>query len=89
VSSNNDWLSPSWHTSWNVFDDDGLTEDDTTNDVANSAVGGLPHLLKIELFDSGLVRSNGCTLYANLASFYSFCGVDRDLVICGITVLNT
>lgn len=89
VSSNNDWLSPTRNTSWDVFDNDWLAEDDTTNNVANSAVRGLPHLLEVKLLNSSFVGGNRCTLNADLASFDGFCGVNGNLVICGITVFDT
>jgi hypothetical protein len=38
VSANNDWLGPAWNNSWNVLDDDWLSEDGTVEDVSNGTV---------------------------------------------------
>ena len=88
MSSDDDWFGPTWNTSWDVFDDNWLTEDDTTDDVSNCAVGGLPHLLKIELFNTCLIRCDGSALNANFASFYSLGAVNCDLVVGGVTVFD-
>jgi len=49
VSSNNDGLSPAWHKSWNVGDDNGLSEDGSVKNVSNRSIWRLPHLFEIEL----------------------------------------
>jgi len=38
VSSNNDRLCPTWNKSWDVFDDDGLSEYGTIKDISNSSI---------------------------------------------------
>jgi len=45
MSSDNDWGSPSWNTSWDVFDDDWFPEYSSSHDVSDSTVGRFPHLL--------------------------------------------
>lgn len=50
MTTNNNGLSPARHQTRNVLDDDGLTEDGSSQDVTDGSVGGLPHLLKLELF---------------------------------------
>ena len=89
MSTDNDWFGPTWNTTWNVLDDDGLTENDTSDNVTDGSVGGLPHLLQIEFLDSSFVRSDGGTFNTNFASFDGLCGVDGYLVISGITVFDT
>lgn len=38
VSTNNDWLGPAWNNSWNVLDDNWLSEDSSVQDVSNGTV---------------------------------------------------
>lgn len=38
-----------WHNPWDVGDNDGLPEDGSVKDVPDGTVGGLPHLLQLEL----------------------------------------
>ena len=38
VSSNNDRFSPAWHESWDIRDDDWLSENGTIEDISNSSV---------------------------------------------------
>lgn len=38
-----------WHDAGDVGDNNGLPEDSSVEDVADSSVGGLPHLLQLEL----------------------------------------
>ena len=38
VSSNNDWLGPPWHQSWNVRDNDWLSENSSIQDVSNGSI---------------------------------------------------
>lgn len=88
MSTDDDWFGPTWNTTWNVLDDDGLTENDTSNNVTESSVGGLPHLLQIEFLDSSFVRSDSSTFDTNFAGFDGRCSVDGYLVISSITVFD-
>jgi hypothetical protein len=88
VSSDNNWLGPAWNAFGNVFDDNWLTEDSTAENVSNSAVGWLPHLLEVEFLNTSFIGCNCGTLYADLACFDCCCAINSDLVVCGITVLN-
>lgn len=49
VPSDGDGLCPAWNEPGNVLADDWLTEDCTSQDVPDGAVGALPHLLQLEL----------------------------------------
>ena len=88
VSADDDGLSPSGNAARDVLDDDGFAENDTTTDVADGSIGRLPHLLEVELLNTCLIGSDGCTFDSNLASFDSVCAVDSDLVIGSIAVLD-
>ena len=89
MSTDDDWFCPTWNTSGNVLDDDWLTENDTSNNITESSVGRLPHLLQIEFLDSSFVRSDSSTFDTNFAGFDGRCSVDGYLVISGITVFDT
>lgn len=88
VSADDDGLGPAGNASGDVVHDDGLTEDGAADDVANSAVGGLPHLLETELLDSCLVSSDGRALDADLAGLDRIGTVNAHLIVGGIAVLN-
>ena len=84
----NDGLSPTGDASRNVLDYDWFTENETATDISDCTIGRLSHLLEFELLNACLIGFYGCTFNTDLASFYSVCGVNSDLVIGSITVLD-
>ena len=88
VSANDDWLLPPWNQSWDIFDDNGLSEDSAVEDISDSSVGALPHLLEFEFLDSGLVGGDGGAFDAYFALLDGFSSFDGDLVIGGISVFH-
>lgn len=88
VASDDNGLSPALDEARNVFDDDGLAEDSSVENVADGAVGRLPHLLEVELFDAALVGGDGGALDADLVLLHGVGGVNGDLVVGCITVLH-
>ena len=89
VSTDDDGLGPARDQSRDVRDNDRLSEDGATNDVPDGSVGRPPHLLEVEFGDTGLVGGDGCALDTNFASLDGLSGIDSDLVISSVTVLNT
>jgi len=89
VTTNNDGLSPTRDETRNVLHDDGLTEDSTTEDVADGTVGREPHLLEVELLDTTLIRSDGGALDTDLVLLDSLSSLNSNLVLSGITVGKT
>ena len=81
VTANNNRLVPTRNQPRDVGNDDGLAENHSAQDVANGSIGAAPHLLEAKLFDSRLVRSNGCALDANPVLLDGVSGIDGDLVI--------
>ena len=69
-------------------DDDRLAEDDAAEDVADRAVRGPPHLLQAELLDPRLVRGDRGALDADAVLLGGVGGVDGDLVVGGVAVLD-
>lgn len=49
VAADGDGLGPAGHQARNVLADDGLPEHRPAQDVSDSAIGALPHLLQLEL----------------------------------------
>lgn len=84
-----DRLLPSGDKSGDILDDDGFSEDSPVEDVPDGSVGTLPHLLEVELLDSGLIGSNGGALDTYLTLLDGLSGIDGDLVVGGITVFDT
>ena len=89
MSSNNNGFLPSRYQSGDVIDDDRFSEDSSVENVPDCAIGTFPHLLQIELFDSGLVRRDSGTFDADLALLDGISGIYGNLVVCGISMLDT
>ena len=88
VTANADRLRPTRHQARDVLHDDGLAEHGTTDDVAERTIGAAPHLLQAELLHTLLVRRDGRTLDADAVLLDRFCGVDRDLVVGLVALLD-
>lgn len=89
VSSNNDWLSPAWHQSWDVLADDGFSEDSTVENISDCTVRGFPHLLQLEFFDSLLIRGDGGALDTNFVFLDCVGGIDGDLIVSLVSVFDS
>lgn len=88
MTANDNGFHPSRHQPGNVLADNSFPEDSATEDVSNCPIGRLPHLLQLELLHSLLIRSYGCTLYANVVFLYGFSSFHSYFIICSITMLN-
>ena len=88
VSTNNNGCLPAWHKLGDVGNHDGGSKDSATNDVSNGSVGGSPHLLEAKFSDTSFVGGDSGALDTNLAGLDGFCGLDSDLIVSGITVLD-
>ena len=62
MAANHDWLGPMWNQAWHIADDDWLAEDNSTQDITNSSVRRLPHLLKAKLSYTRFIGGNSCAL---------------------------
>ncbi len=82
VASNNNGFRPARHRLWDAFQDDGFTEDSSSKNVPDRAIGTLPHFLQFELLDTSLIWGNGCTFDTNAVLEDSLSGVDGNFVIC-------
>ena len=49
MATNDNGFLPAWHKARNVVADDGFSEHCAAQDVADGAIGRLPHLLEVEL----------------------------------------
>src|SRR4051812_23624138 len=88
MTTNNDWLSPAWNYSWYVLADDGLSEDGTVKNVSDGSVRRFPHFLQFEFFHSFLIRSNSSALNTNLVLFNGMSGINCNLIVSLVSVLN-
>ena len=89
MTPNHDRLCPTRHQFGNVVTNDRLTEYHAIKNVPNGSVWRLPHLLQIELFDTGFIWRDGCTLDTNTVLQNGFCRINCDLIACCVTMLNT
>ena len=88
MSSNDNWLLPSWNKFWDVRDNDGGSENGTSDDVSDCTVWRPPHLLEIKLCHTSFIGGDGCAFDSNFAGFDGFGGLNSDLVISSIAVFH-
>jgi len=88
VTSDNNWLSPTWYEPGNIRYDDWLSEDGSIKNVSNGTIWRLPHLFESELLDSVLVWGDGGALDSDLAFLDGFGRVDGHLIVGSISVLH-
>ena len=88
MTADDDRLRPTGDELGDVRADDRLAEHDAAEDVADRAVRRPPHLLQAELLDPGLVRRDRGALDADAVTLDRLGGVDRDLVLGGVTVFD-
>ena len=88
VSTNDDWLGPPWHKSWNVRDDNWLSENSSIKNVSNGSIWGFPHLLQVEFGNSLFIWGDSGALNSYLAFGNGVGGINGDLIVSGISVFN-
>ena len=88
VTGYDDRLGPAGHQTRHVAHHNRLAEDRAAQDVADGAVGGLPHLLETEFLDSGLIGGDGGALDTDMVLLDGVGGVDGHLVIGLVAVLD-
>ena len=88
VAADDDRLGPARHEPRHVAADDRLAEDDAAQNVADGAVRRLPHLLEVELLHPRLVGCDGRAFDADAAGLDGISGIDGDLVVGGVAVLD-
>jgi phosphoribosylaminoimidazole (AIR) synthetase len=61
MTANHNGLSPARDEARDVFDENGLTENNAAKQVSDCAVGRFPHLFQAEFFDARFIagRKNG------------------------------
>ena len=88
VTADHDGVGPARDQPRDVLDHDRLAEDGAAEDVADRAVGRLPHLLEIEFLHPRLVRGDRRALHANAMLADRVRGIDRDLVVRLVALLD-
>ncbi|KCZ86404.1 NADP-dependent isocitrate dehydrogenase [Hyphomonas adhaerens MHS-3] len=88
VTADDDRTGPARHQTRDVRDHDRLAEHDAAEDVTDRAVRRAPHLLQAELFHAGFVRRDRCALHSHAIFLGSVGGVDGDLVVGFVALLD-
>lgn len=89
MSSNDYGLCPSWNKSWDIRDNNRLSEYSSVQFISNCAIRGLPHLFEAKFNNSGFIRSNSSAFNTNFVLLDSISSIYSDLVIGSISILNT
>jgi len=89
MSSNNDWLGPSWYQFRNVINENWLSKHSSIQLVSNGAIWTLPHLFELELLDSCLIWCDCGALNTNFVFFNGVGTIEGNLIICLISLLDT
>ena len=88
MAADDDRLCPARHKAGHVLHDDRLAEDGAAENVADRAVGRLPHLLEAEFLDALLVWRDRGAFDADADLLDGVGRVDGHLVVGGVTVLD-
>ena len=89
MAADDDGFLPAWYKAGDAIYDNGFAEDGATEDVADCAIGGEPHFLKVEFLDASFVGGDGGAFDADAVFLDGFCGFDGDGVVGGIAVGET
>jgi len=81
------WSPKAWRPR-HVLADDGFAEHHAAEDVADGAVGRLPHFLQAEFLHPGLVRGDGGAFDADTDLLDGVGGVHGDLVVGLVAVFH-
>ena len=81
VSSNDDWRGPSWNASWDVGDNNWLSENSSIKDVSNGSIWTSPHLFQVEFLNSTLIWGDGGALDCNLVLLGGLSSINSDLIV--------
>ena len=88
MATDDDRLRPAGDEPRDVADDDRLPEDHTAEDVADRAIGALPHLRKSEFLHPRFIRRDRGALHADAMLEDRVRGVDRHLIARCLAVLD-
>ena len=86
MAAHHNRLRPAGHEPRDIADDDRLAEDHAPENVADGAVGALPHLLELEFLNPGLVRGDRGALHAHAMFLDRMSRIDCDLIPGGVAV---
>ena len=89
MSSNDNRFLPTWNEFRNIFNENWFSENSSIQYISNCAIGALPHLFKIEFFDSSFIRSNCSTFDSYFALLDSIGSIDGNLIISFIPILHS
>ena len=88
MTAHHDWFGPARNQPRDVADDDRLPEDHAAENVADRAVGRAPHFLQAEFLHPRFIRGDRRALHTYAVLFNRVGGVDGDLVVGGVAVLD-
>ena len=89
MTGNRDRLFPESDSRLNAADKDRSAENGSVENRTNSSVWTFPHFLEVVFLNALSVRCDRCAFYADVIFFAGFSGVNADLVVGFVSVLET
>ena len=88
VSADNSWFHLSRNQSWNIWNNNWLSENSSIKNVFNRSVWWFPHLLQIKLFNYFLIRCDWRTFNSHFTFFKCLTCVNCYLIFSFVFILN-
>ena len=88
MAGDNYRLAPMVHHARDILADDGLAEDGAIQDIADGAVGALPHLLEAKFGDPSFVGGDGGALNGDTVLPGCVGRIDGDLIVGLVPLLD-
>ena len=70
MAANTDGIFPGADKPWNIFCDNGFSENRSSENISDGSIGGSVHFFELKLIHPGFIRCNGCTFNPNSRFFY-------------------
>ena len=88
MTADDDRLCPARNETRHVAANDRLAENHATENIADCSIRGFPHLLELEFLNTCFIRRDRGAFDANAVFVDRVGGINRDLVICCVTILD-
>src|SRR6185369_8092875 len=88
MTADDDRLIPTLHIARYITADNRLAENRAIQNIADSAVGRLPHLFEVELFHTRFIRCNSGAFYPHTVLLDGIGRFNRDFILSFVAVFD-